>query len=240
MGILMSPAGCAPGISSAGPLPVVERVGELPAANDLLARNLGQVMAFCRDCAGGQLPAEDRRLRWEAFFRELAPYVRRVALTSGVKPADLDDCCQEAWMEVVRRLGEGRFDQAGGNFAGWMFTVVRNRSIDFVRSRARNPEVCHADLDFLPTQHDLDPAVLYQRKCRQALLYAALDELVGRLSAATYESLYQSSICEREGSAVAEELGLTVAQVRYRRRRAKRSLRELLAYQQGWAELLED
>lgn len=236
----MSRAGCAQAIAPAQALvPVVDRQ-QVPAGNGLLAKNLSHVMAFCRACADGRPPAEEGRSKWEAFFYQLGPYVRHVALSSGVRPADLDDCCQEAWIEVVRRLAEGRFNEARGSFAGWIFTVVRNKSIDFVRAAARNPEVCHGDLDFLPAHRELNPAILYERKRRRAILNSALAELVSRISAPTYESLYQSTICEREGSAVAQELGLTVAQVRYRRRRAKRSLRELLGNRLGWSDLLED
>ena len=115
-----------------------------------------------------------------------------------------------------------------------------NKSIDFLRAMARNPEIKVADLDSLPTQSELDPAVLFERKRRQAILRTALAELVKRISATTFKALYQTSIEERDGSAVARELGLTLEQVRYRRRRAKQSLRELLGCDRLWSQLLDD
>lgn len=218
----------------------VTRWREFQAANELLAQRVNQVVLFCRDCAAGADPGQDSQSNWELFFRVYAAYIRRVATYCGVKPADLDDCCQEAWIEVVQRLAEGRYDSARGSLAAWIFAVVRNKSIDFLRALGRNPEVKVADLDFLPTQCELDPAVLFERKRRQSILQSAIAELVNRLSATTFEALYRTSIEERDGSSVARELGLTLEQVRYRRRRAKQSLRELLGCRQMWSQLLDD
>jgi len=201
---------------------------------------MSQVIAFCRDSAGRAEPARDNKSSWELFYGAHAAHVRRIALSSGVRPADLDDCCQEAWIEVVRRLAEGRYNPNCGRLTGWISVVVRNKSIDFVRGLGRRIEVSFADLDFLPAQSNLDPAVLFERKRRDEILHAALAELVRRTSTATFDALYQSSIEERDGSAVAADLGLTVEQVRYRRRRAKRSLRKLLGHRPIWLELLQD
>jgi RNA polymerase sigma-70 factor, ECF subfamily len=210
------------------------------AANEMLAQRVNQVINFCRESAAGADPGQDGRSNWELFFRAYAAYIRRVATYFGVKFADLDDCCQEAWIEVVKRLAEGRYDPTRGSLAAWIFAVVRNKSIDFLRALGRNPEIKVADLDFLPTHCELDPAVLFERKRRQEILESAIAELINRLSATTFEALYQTSIEERDGSSVARELGLTLEQLRYRRRRAKQSLRELLGCRQMWSQLLED
>jgi len=205
-----------------------------------LAERVLQVIVTRREFTEGTDPGQDSVSTWELFFRAYTDYVRRVATNCGVKAADLDDCCQEAWIEVVQRLAEGKYDPARGSLAAWIFTVVRNKSIDFLRALGRNPEVKVPDLDFLPTRCELDPAVLFERKRRQAILKSALDELVKRISAKTFEALYQTSIEERDGSDVAADLGLTPEQVRYRRRRAKQSLRELLGCRETWSELLDD
>jgi RNA polymerase sigma-70 factor, ECF subfamily len=218
----------------------ITRWREFRAANELLTQHVSQVIVFCRDGAAGADPDQDGRSDWELFFRAYAAYIRRVASYCGVKPADLDDCCQEAWIEVVQRLAEGRYDPTRGSLAAWIFAVVRNKAIDFLRALGRNPEVKVADLDFLPTQSEFDPAVLFERKRRQAILQSAIAELVNRLSATTFEALYQTSIEQRDGLSVARELGLTPEQVRYRRRRAKQSLRELLGCRQMWSQLLDE
>ena len=121
----------------------------------------------------GESSRRDDVSSWELLFRSHTPSVRRVALSSGVKPADLDDCCQEAWIEVVKRLAEGRYDPACGSLSGWIYAVVRNKSIDFVRGRVRKGEVSLGDLDFLPAR-DLDPAVQFKRKRRDEILHEAL------------------------------------------------------------------
>ena len=156
--------------------------------------------------AGRVQPAQDNVSSWELFFRSHSPSFRRVALSSGVKTADLDDCCQEAWIEVVKRLAEGA-----------TIPPVEPERLDLRR--------CAQQVDglrpgpgsqgggqpggprFLPAR-DLDPAVQFRCKRRDEILHEALAELVGRVSVATYDALYQASIEERDGSSGADELGL--------------------------------
>ena len=199
---------------------------------------LDRVMAFCRACRG-TLPAKDVQLTWEKFFWTYSPYVRRVVRSSGIKGNDVEDCAQEVWLEIVRQLAAGNYDPRRGQFSCWIFTIARNKAIDCARAHGRNRAVDCADLDFLPSRRELDPAVMFERKRRSSLLHLALYELFQRTSSATFEALYQVSIEEKDFPHVAERLGLTVNQVRYRKRRAKQSLRAIFADRRAWGELFD-
>src|SRR5262249_10331907 len=65
------------------------------------------------------------------------------------------DVTQEAVVSVWR--GGPRFDQARGSVRSWLLGVVRNRAIDFLRSRAGRAPKLHFD----------DEAILEQRQAAE-------------------------------------------------------------------------
>jgi RNA polymerase sigma-70 factor (ECF subfamily) len=73
-----------------------------------------------------------------ALYRDLQPrMLRYVAALVGF--ADAEDVMAEAWLHVARDLGRFRGDVDG--FRGWVSTISRNRAVDHLRSRARQPLV---------------------------------------------------------------------------------------------------
>jgi RNA polymerase sigma-70 factor (ECF subfamily) len=54
-----------------------------------------------------------------------------------------DDIAAEAWVDVVRRLGSFRGDEAG--FRGWLVTIARHKLIDHRRRESRRPARLVAD-----------------------------------------------------------------------------------------------
>jgi RNA polymerase sigma-70 factor (ECF subfamily) len=54
-----------------------------------------------------------------------------------------DDIAAETWVDVVRRLGSFRGDEAG--FRGWLVTIARHKLIDHRRRESRRPERLVAD-----------------------------------------------------------------------------------------------
>jgi RNA polymerase sigma factor (sigma-70 family) len=59
-----------------------------------------------------------------------------------------EDCAQEAFISIWR--GGGRFDPAGGSVCSWTLSIVRNRAIDVLRSKAgKAPKMTFDDDEIL-------------------------------------------------------------------------------------------
>src|SRR5262245_31310954 len=115
---------------SAPALPV-PRVRPGAAAFDLQLLQDAQAYLRCR----AQRLAPGWRLcqAWEQFYRLCDPLLRGFARASRAPWADLDDCVQLAWVELVRRLPWFRYDPRRGRFRSWLYGVVHGKVIDLYR-----------------------------------------------------------------------------------------------------------
>lgn len=72
-----------------------------------------------------------------ALWRSLNPALLRYL--SVRDPAHCEDLASETWLQVVRDLP--RFSGNAEDFRRWLFSVARNRSVDALRWRRRQPPV---------------------------------------------------------------------------------------------------
>jgi RNA polymerase sigma-70 factor (ECF subfamily) len=139
--------------------------------------------------------------------------------------AAAEDVSQEAFISVWR--SGARYDPARGSVRSWMLGIVRNRAIDFLRSRAgRAPKL---DFD--------DDTVLEQRAATErteevALQHETRDELRGAIGDLPGE---QSKVIELayfggfSHSEIAEMLGLPLGTVKGRMRLGLEKIRSEMA-----------
>jgi RNA polymerase sigma-70 factor (ECF subfamily) len=83
--------------------------------------------------ADGELVARTRRGDVDAFGALVEKYMRAayaVALSVTKKHEDAEDAAQESFLVALERLEECRSPE---RFAGWLMTLVRNRSRNLVR-----------------------------------------------------------------------------------------------------------
>jgi RNA polymerase sigma-70 factor, ECF subfamily len=136
-----------------------------------------------------------------------------------------EDVAQEAFISIWR--SGARYDQARGSVRSWMLGIVRNRAIDFLRSKAgRGPKL---DFD--------DDSVLAQRPAAEltdaeALRHETADELRGALGELPGD---QSKVIELayfggfSHSEIAEMLGVPLGTVKGRMRLGLEKIRGELA-----------
>jgi RNA polymerase sigma-70 factor, ECF subfamily len=75
--------------------------------------------------------------RSEAAFREVYRHVqpRLLRYLTAIVATDAEDVAADAWVQVVRRLGD--FDGDIEHFRRWVTTIGRTRAIDHTRRKAR-------------------------------------------------------------------------------------------------------
>jgi RNA polymerase sigma-70 factor (ECF subfamily) len=87
------------------------------------------------------------------LWRELHP--RLLRFLRGLDPAAAEDVEAETWFVAARDLAD--FDGDERQFRAWMFTIARNRLIDWRRYEARRPSVAVTP-EALDRPADDDPA----------------------------------------------------------------------------------
>ena len=151
---------------------------------------------------------------WEQFYRIYNPVLRRFAIRCYVPKASLDDCIQQVWFELVRKLRDFKFDPARGRFSSWLYRLVRSRAIDLLRN-----ETSHAT-ETLPAQaaarlpsREADPAISYECRSQREAVHGVLAELQKQISERSYRVLHLRWIEGRTVTETAACLGLKPAQV---------------------------
>ena len=78
-----------------------------------------------------------------ALWRDLQP--RLLRYLRSLAPDIADDLASETWLQAARDLH--RFEGGETEFRAWLFTIARNRLIDWRRRVARRPELVVAQIE---------------------------------------------------------------------------------------------
>lgn len=189
--------------------------------------SLHQTAAAVR--SAGAADASRLRDAWERFYRRNDPFVRATVSACGVGPMNLDDCAQDAWIELSRALPALRLDPSRGSLLAWIRTVVFRVTRDGLRKRAVvfSSESC----DLVKSSFDPDipsPDAEFERRETQASVRTALDAFRGHASHTSFQVLWLVSIEGLSAEETAEQLDLTVPQVWARHHRVKEQFRRFL------------
>jgi RNA polymerase sigma factor (sigma-70 family) len=162
------------------------------------------------------------------FYRDFAPLLRVAVGRSRGNALDPEDAAQEAWLVLLSRksvVGAGH-DQE--DLPARVVVVIRNHLDDLGRRARRrlSESLASEEADSLVGREE-DPAVAYERDRDRALVRAVLEEARGRISEPSHRIILLRGIEGRSHEEIAEILGMPIARVRDRYRRAISDLRDL-------------
>ena len=195
---------------------------------DTQRRLLEDTQAYLLSRVRRVAPGDSLLRAWDTFYGRYDSFVRRVAQACGVRRADLDDCRQEIWLEVIRKLPLLGYDHKRGRLCCWLFTLSRRKTISFLRRQGRKPPRSIFDLEHPLCGRDLCPAETYERRRRRRIVRHVLFALRPRLSAIDNRLLHLRWTEDHSVEEVASRLGLTSKQIRRRHDRIKPKVRQLL------------
>ena len=203
------------------------RLGKCPASapdGDLdLCKQL-QAYLMCR--SRNVDPPPTLAEAWDRFYDFYTPRILRFLSRSGLPEADREDCLQDVWGEIVVHLANLPYDPRRGRLSTWLITVARYRALNMLRRQRR---LYTGLIDFESDLLDPNPGPVAACEClsNRAQVKRVLSELAAQVSELNFQVLHQRFIDGRTSAEVADNLGLTPEQVRFRLHRMKQKFRDL-------------
>jgi RNA polymerase sigma-70 factor (ECF subfamily) len=188
------------------------------------------VQEYLRRRAQGREPGKLLPLEWDGFFlshhRVVAAMIKRYLPSDG-----WEDAAQNVWLVLTSALPnfQGRENLQG--FPGWLATIARNATIDFIRRRARSAA---EPLDPVlaqerePADPGPGPALAAELQAQRDAVNTVLEQLRPRIGEDNYRIV---RLRYWEGwplAEIARSLGLTPNEVSCRLHRVLQQLRPRL------------
>jgi RNA polymerase sigma-70 factor (ECF subfamily) len=170
---------------------------------------------------------------WERFYHLCDEVVRRYVATHPLPADEAEDCVQDVWISLVRRLRTWRYDPQRGRFETWLYRLVQivasDRMRGLMRRRRLKDRICQS---WVQGECDDEASPSQQHEGRTEF-EALLKEIRGNVSQVNYRLLKRRWIEDVKVAEVAAELGLSSAQVWFREHRMRKKLRRVLAKSSG-------
>ena len=118
---------------------------------------------------------------FEGLVKEYEKNVYNLALRMTGDPEDAADMAQDAFIKAYSSLSSFRGDS---KFSVWLFRIVSNLCLDFLRSRKRRPTVSLSvendegeDMEFEIADESQSPETLLEQKLTREAVRRGLDSL---------------------------------------------------------------
>lgn len=154
------------------------------------------------------------------LFGHFAPRVKSFLIKGGMSAEQADELAQDTMLTVWNKAET--FDPAKASAATWIYTIARNRRIDFLR-KAPPPAAGEDAALALPDQAALpDEAAIGEESGRR------LDAAVSALPAEQADLVRRAFFEDKTHAAIAEETGIPLGTVKSRIRLALERMRGML------------
>jgi RNA polymerase sigma-70 factor (ECF subfamily) len=168
---------------------------------------------------------------WNHLVAIFGPVVYGWCRRAGLDWNDACDVGQEVFLSVSRGIGKFRRDRPRDSFRGWLWTIVRNKILDFHRRgkhaaatlagpgdhRLLNEPATETDLEDCPAPSPLEMAGVLQR---------TLDLIRREFKERTWIAFWRVTVDGHSPADVAQDLGMTTTAVYIAKSRVLRRLRE--------------
>jgi RNA polymerase sigma factor (sigma-70 family) len=173
----------------------------------------------------------EHEIVWSGFFQDHQRYVTHVLRRCGLPERGLEDCVQEVWLEVVRRLPEFRGREQPQAVLKWLSLIARAKAADWHRQQRVLRLSSEMEATTLSGE---DPAVAVLRRERDRNIHQGLACLRESVSASTYFIVEKRCLEGRSVEDVCRWTGKKPQHVWDRQRRGLKKLRAILRFQTPW------
>jgi len=148
---------------------------------------------------------------WHEFVQLYGPVVYGFARKRGLQDADAADLMQDVLRSVSSAIGRLDYDRRQGTFRGWLFTITRNKILNFFAARKIRPQgsgdtTTNRMLDSQPSDAGDDAWELeYQRR----LAALAMDRIKGEFQDKTWQAFWLMAVEGQSAAEVGRRVGLS-------------------------------
>lgn len=196
---------------------------------------LENTQGYLRACVAENVPDALLVAAWGEFYQVYDVLIRRFVFARGLRGTDVDDCAQDVWLEIGKRLANFEITSEAG-LRSWLYTLVRSRATDMFRRRSRQPSALLGEslqMGFEPPGREADPSERSEQAWNEAVVQTMVLKLQAEVSELNFEIFRLRSL---EGAGVtetAEAVGVTSDQIRYRHHRTMKKLKAIAAVYLG-------
>jgi RNA polymerase sigma-70 factor (ECF subfamily) len=164
---------------------------------------------------------------WRRLVDLYRPLVAHWCGHWGVRAQDADDVLQDVFQAVATSLDNFRRDRPGDTFRGWLRGITRNKLLDHLRRRDKQPEAQGGtDAQFRLLQVPEQDLPVETEEQMSALYHRALELVRGEFEPRTWEAFWRSAVDGQPVATVGADLGMTPAAVRKAKSRVLYRLRQ--------------
>jgi RNA polymerase sigma-70 factor (ECF subfamily) len=185
---------------------------------------------YLKDQVAGIAPDSGLLDSWDEFFGIYDAIIRRFAVASHVPRDEVEECTQEVWTAVVSHLDRFEADPLRGRFRTWLYQIVRSKSTDLIRRRARRAALSLNDSRFefdLVSHRDEDLNKTLEESWRKQSLRVLLGDLKRQVSPTSYELFELRAVRGKSFDDLARHFEMTPSAVRTRYHRTLKRFRQL-------------
>jgi RNA polymerase sigma-70 factor (ECF subfamily) len=157
------------------------------------------------------------------------PVVYGFARKRGLQDADAADLMQDVMRAVASAIRQLDYDRSRGSFAGWLFTITRNKIFSFLSARRNRPLTASdsAASHLLNIQSDDgDSADTWELEYQRSLASLAMERIKNEFQESTWQAFHLTAVDGRAASEVAAELALSPGAVYVAKSRVLARLKE--------------
>jgi RNA polymerase sigma factor (sigma-70 family) len=170
---------------------------------------------------------------WVEFVELYEPVVYRLLQRRGLQDADAREVMQDVFMAVGRVVD--RWDQARdrGTFRGWLRTMTRNLTVNWLQRRDRNILAAGGDdlqamLEQIPAASETESAE-FDLELRRAQFRQAAQRVEREVQPSTWRAFWETGVVGATAADAAAKLGMHVGAVRVAKCRVFVRLRAAIA-----------
>jgi RNA polymerase sigma factor (sigma-70 family) len=168
---------------------------------------------------------------WNQFVEVYASLIHHFARRKGLQEADAADITQDVLRQVSDSIGRFEYTPNRGSFRAWLFTVTRNRILNFFSRDGRGAKGSGdtSVRQLLEQQPAAEEQADWDREVEQHLFACAVERVRPEFRENSWQAFWKTAVESHSASDTAAELGASVGAVYIAKSRVLARLKEVVA-----------
>lgn len=199
-----------------------EMVAKLGNSDDLddLGTSANDTEIQCFNSLLEKVSTDKDRDAFIELFEHFAPRIKSFLMKSGLSPDVADELAQETMLTVWNKAEQ--YNKAQAAASTWIFTIARNKKIDYFRKNSKAPLTKH-DLAFSQPEQTLPDDELGKEQQQDKIA-----QLLSEIPEEQAELIQKAYFEDKTHQDIAQETGIALGTVKSRIRLGLERLRHLL------------